>query len=365
MPRLIRTKPALSLAVAAAVGFGAVAVAGCSDDEGDDADDAGSLETVVEDEDLAEAVDIAAGGDGLWVATDEGQVLEVSGDGLEEVNGLDAVSTAAGIAASGDGTLFATDPERQKLVSVQGDEINNGAVPAVQELSELAAGADSTVFVADYEARQVVSIGAGGTVEELVDDATAGPIAVAPDGKLYYVDDQVINGRIVALPPGGGPERLTREVERDEDGNPVEPPSEGAPAGESYIDARDLAATDDGLLVLTFTNEVWRIGDDEELELVLRRGGDSAFVALGASGDDVYVLDAGTATLSTLGLLPSPAPGGSAGQRHLDELGFAAVHDVAPARHHGHGRPPWQRGAEDVAVEVDVGAEQHAQPRAA
>jgi hypothetical protein len=51
---------------------------------------------------------------------------------------------------------------------------------------------------------------------------------------------------------------------------------------------------------LTFTNEVWRIGDDEELELVLRRGGDSALVALAASGDDVYVLDAGTATLSTL-----------------------------------------------------------------
>jgi hypothetical protein len=52
--------------------------------------------------------------------------------------------------------------------------------------------------------------------------------------------------------------------------------------------------------VLTFTNEVWRIDDNDELELVLRRGGDSALVALGASDADVYVLDAGTATLSTL-----------------------------------------------------------------
>jgi hypothetical protein len=128
----------------------------------------------------------------------------------------------------------------------------------------------------------------------------AGPLTVAPDGTLYFVDDQVLDGRIVALRPGGGPEGLTQEVERDDDGNPVEPPLEGASAGDSYIEARDLAATDDGLLVLTFTNEVWRIGADEELELVLRRGGDSELVALSASGDDVYVLDAGAATVSTL-----------------------------------------------------------------
>jgi DNA-binding beta-propeller fold protein YncE len=144
-----------------------------------------------------------------------------------------------------------------------------------------------------------VSIGADGSVGEVADDALAGPLTVAPDGTVYYVDDQVLDGRIVALPPGGGPEGLTQSVERDEEGNPVEAPSEGAFAGDSYIEARDLAATDDGLLVLTFTNEVWRIGDDGELELVLRRGGDTALVALGASGDDVYVLDAGTGTLST------------------------------------------------------------------
>jgi hypothetical protein len=154
--------------------------------------------------------------------------------------------------------------------------------------------------VADHEALQVVSISADGSVGEVADDALAGPLTVAPDGTVYYVDDQVLDGRIMALPPGGRPERLTRSVERDDEGNPVEPPSEGASAGDSYIEARDLAATDDGLLVLTFTNEVWRIGDDGELVLVLRRGGDSALVALGASGDDVYVLDAGTGTLSTI-----------------------------------------------------------------
>ena len=82
----------------------------------------------------------------------------------------------------------------------------------------------------------------------------------------------MLDGRILALPPSGAPEGLTQPVQRDGEGNPVEPPSEGAPAGDSYIDARDLAATDHGLLVLTFTNEVWRIGDDAELELVLRRG---------------------------------------------------------------------------------------------
>jgi hypothetical protein len=301
MPRPSRSTPVHWLAVATALGVGAVTVGGCSDDGGDDAEEVGRLESVVEDDQLGDAVDLAAGGDGVWVALGDGQVLEVSPDGLEAVNGLDAVSTAAGIAASEDGTLFATDPDRRSLVRVQAGELDNGAVPAVQELSELAAGADDAVFIADYEGRQVVSIGPDGTVEELVDDAMAGPMAVAPDGTLYYVDDQVIDGRIVALAPGGGPEGLTREVERDDDGNPVEPPSESASAGGSYVDARDLAATDDGLLVLTFTNEVWRIGDDGGLELVLRRGGDSALVALGASGDDVYMLDAGTATLSTLG----------------------------------------------------------------
>jgi len=300
MPHPIRSTSALSLAVAAVLGFGAVTVAGCSDDGGDGAEEVGSLDTVVEDDGLAEAVDVTAGGDGVWVATGEGQVLEVSGDGLEEADGLDAVSTVAGIAA-GDGTLFATDPDRGSLVRYRAGEVASSTLPAVQELSALAVAADGTVFVADHDGLQVVSVGADGSVEEVVDEALAGPLTIAPDGTLYYVDDQVLNGRIMVLPPGGGPERLTREVERDEDGNPVELPSEGASAGDSYIEARDLAATDDGLLVLTFTNEVWRIGDDEELELVLRRDGDSALVALGASGDDVYVLDAGTATLSTLG----------------------------------------------------------------
>ncbi len=301
MPRLIRSTPVLSLAVAVAVGVGAGTVAGCSDDDGgDDAEEVGSLETVVHADDLAEAVDVAAGGDQIWVATGDGRVLEASGDGLAQADGLDAVSAATGIAAADDGTLFATDPDRRSLLRYRDGNVDAGAVPAVLELSALTAAADGTVFVADHDALQVVSIGAEGRVGEVVDDALAGPLTVAPDGTLYSVDDQVLDGRIVALRSGGGPERLTQEVERDEDGNPVEPPSEGAPAGDSYIEARDLAATDDGLLVLTFTNEVWRIGEDDELELVLRRGGSSALVALDASGDDVYVLDSGMATLSTI-----------------------------------------------------------------
>ena len=88
----------------------------------------------------------------------------------------------------------------------------------------------------------------------------AGPMTVAADGTLLR-GRQVINGRIVALPPGGGPERLTREVERDGTAT-IEPPSKGASAGDSYIDARDLVATDNGLLVLTFANEVSRIDDN-------------------------------------------------------------------------------------------------------
>ena len=299
MPRLVRPKPVLTLPMAALV-LGAVTVAACSDDDGgDDAAEVGALQTVVEDDDLVEAIDVAAGDGMVWVATGDGQVLQLSGDGLAEADGLDAVSTVAGIAASDDGTLFATDPDRRSLVRYRDGSVDDGTVPAVQELSALTAAADGTVFVADHDALQVVSIGADGSVGEVADDALAGPLTVAPDGTVYYVDDQVLDGRIVALPPGGGPEGLTQSVERDEEGNPVEAPSEGASAGDSYIEARDLAATDDGLLVLTFTNEVWRIGDDGELELVLRRGGDTALVALGASGDDVYVLDAGTGTLST------------------------------------------------------------------
>jgi hypothetical protein len=59
-------------------------------------------------------------------------------------------------------------------------------------------------------------------------------------------------------------------VDRWWDGQPVEPLSAGAPARDSYIYARDLAATIEGLYVLTFSNEVWWIGADEELELVLQ-----------------------------------------------------------------------------------------------
>jgi DNA-binding beta-propeller fold protein YncE len=302
MPRPARPAPALGLRIAALAlaAVIVVTVAACSDDGGDDADDVGSLQTVVEGDDLADAIDVASGDSMVWVATDAGRVLQVAGDGLAEADGLDAVSTVAGIAASDDGTLFATDPDRRSLVRYRDGSVDDGAVPAVQELSALAAAADGTVYVADHDALQVVSIGADGGVGELAGDALAGPLTVAPDGTVYYVDDQVLDGRIMALPPGGGPEELTRSVERDDEGNPVEAPSEGASAGDSYIEARDLAATDDGLFVLTFTNEVWRVGDDGELGLALRRGGDSALVALSASGDDVYVLDAGTGTLSTL-----------------------------------------------------------------
>jgi hypothetical protein len=290
---------ALALPMAALV-LGAVAIAACSDDGGDDADDVGKLQTVVDSDDLAEAIDVASGEGMVWVSIGTGQVLQVSGDRLAEADGLDAVSTVAGIAAGDDGTLFATDPDRRSLVRYRDGSVDNGAVPAVQELSALAAAADGTVFVADHDALQVVSIGADGSVGELADDALAGPLTVAPDGTVYYVDDQVLDGRIMALPPGAEPEELTQSVERDGEGNPVDAPSEGTSAGDSYIEARDLAATDAGLFVLTFTNEVWRVGDDGELELVLRRGGDSALVALSASGDDVYVLDAGTGTLSTI-----------------------------------------------------------------
>jgi hypothetical protein len=303
MPRPVRPTPALSLLVAIALAGGALALAACSGDDdggGDEAGDVGRLQTVAEDDELAEAVDVAAGGNGVWAVSGNGTVLAVTGDGLAEVEGLDEVSAAAGVGASDDGTLFATDPDRGSLVRYRDGRATAGEVPAVQELSALTAAADGTVFVADHDGLQVVSIGADGRIGEAVDDALAGPLSVAPDGTLYYVDDQVLGGRIVALAPGGGPEALTREVERDEDGNPVEPPAEGAVAADSYIEARDLAATDDGLLVLTFTNEVWRIGDDGRLELVLHRGEGSALVALGASGDDVYVLDAGAATLSTI-----------------------------------------------------------------
>jgi DNA-binding beta-propeller fold protein YncE len=300
MPRPVRPTPVIALPMAALL-LAAVTVAACSDDDGGaDGDEVGTLQTVVESDDLAEAIDVAAGDGTVWVATGAGQVLQVSGDALSEAVGLDAVSTVAGIAASDDGTLFATDPDRRSLLRYRDGSAHGDAVPAVQELSALAAAADGTVFVADHDALQVVSIGADDNVGEVAGDALAGPLTVAPDGTVYYVDDQVLDGRIMALPPGGGPERLTQSVERDDEGNPVEAPSDGASAGDSYIEARDLAATDDGVFVLTFTNEVWRVGDDGELELVLRRGGDSALVALSASGQDVYVLDAGTATLSTI-----------------------------------------------------------------
>ena len=153
-------------------------------------------------------------------------------------------------------------------------------MPGIQELSALTAAADGTVFVADHDALQVVSIGADGRVGSC-SRRLAGPMdwsrRTAPCTTSTTRCSTAGSWRCRPAAPEG----LTQPVERDGEGNPVEPPSEGAPAGDSYIDARDLAATDHGLLVLTFTNEVWRIGDDAELELVLRRGDDSALVALG------------------------------------------------------------------------------------
>jgi DNA-binding beta-propeller fold protein YncE len=301
MPR--STGGARRLAGALAIAGVVVGASGCSDDGGDGGgEEVGALDTVVESDSLVDADDVAAGGGRVWVALEDGQVVAVEDDDVEPVTALDAVSTDATIAAGSDGSLIATDRERQQLLRYRDGQVDAGRVPALQELSELAAGPDGSVLVGDYEALQLVALGADGTVEELVDRVLAGPMTSAPDGTLYYVEDQLFDGRIMVMRPGRGPARLTQSVDRDDEGNAVEPPSEGAVADDSYIDARDLAATDDGLYVLTFTNEVWRIGEDEELELVLRRGDDSTLAALSAADGDVYVLDAATGTLSTIAL---------------------------------------------------------------
>jgi hypothetical protein len=300
--------------MAAVLVFGGVlsaTVTACSDDDdgdegGGDTDEVGALETVAEDPELSSAVDLTAGGDGVWVALEDGQVLTApaagaGGDGgLEPVAGLDAVSTNAGIAAGGDGTLFATDDDRRQLLRLRDGAVEPAPVPAVQELSELAAGPDGTVYIGDYMGLQLVSLSPDGRLSELDTDVQAGPIAVGPDGTVFFVEDQLFDGRIMVLPAGGEPRELTLEVERGDGGNPVEQPSDGAAAGESYIEALDLAATADGLYVLSSGSEVWRIGEDERLELVLRQGGDVALAALAAAGDDVYVLDSGSGTISTL-----------------------------------------------------------------
>jgi hypothetical protein len=299
----------LAVAAAAAlvvVGVLAATVTGCSDDDGGgeegggDADEVGALETLIEDSELTGAVDLTAGG-GVWVALEDGQVLAIDDDRVEPVTPLDDVSIEAGIAAGGDGTLFATDDARQQLLRLQDGSVEPSRLPAVQELSELAAGPDASVYVADFMGLQLVALRPDGAVEELDQNVQAGPMAIAPDGTVYFVSDQLFDGRIMALAPGGEPRALTQEVERDDEGNPLEAPSDGAAAEDLYIDSRDLAAADDGLYVLSFTNEVWRIGDDGELELVLRRGDDAALGALAADGNEVFVLDSGTGTIATLG----------------------------------------------------------------
>ena len=108
----------LSLAVAVAVGVGAVTVAGCSDDDGGgDAEDVGSLETLVQADDLAEAVDVAAGGDGVWVLAARAVCSRCRATAWRSRRGSSGLA-AAGIAASDDGTLFATDPDRRSLVRI-------------------------------------------------------------------------------------------------------------------------------------------------------------------------------------------------------------------------------------------------------
>jgi hypothetical protein len=101
----------------------------------------------------------------------------------------------------------------------------------------------------------VVGHGDGPAAEPL-DNVHADPIAVGPDGTVYFVEEALFDGRIVAVTPGGGPRRIAGEVERDGDGNPVEAPVEGVRAGDSHLEAADLTATSDGLYVLIFERGV-------------------------------------------------------------------------------------------------------------
>lgn len=218
------------------------------------------------------------------------------------------MSDDTGITSGRDGAVFAADHGRRRLLRYQDGQVDTISVPDVQELSDLAAGPDGGLLVGDNDTSRLLSLAADGTATALADNVLASPMTVGPAGTVFFVEDALFDGRIAAVAPGGRPRTLAGEVERDADGNPVEGPVEGARARDSYLEAADLAATRDGLYVLTFSNEVWRIGANEELELVLRRSSDEAetvLAALAAAGDTLYVLhldDRGAGAVSTLTL---------------------------------------------------------------
>lgn len=310
----------LGVAALGTLGAGAATLASCSDDQAADAGDVGELEPVADSDDLGRALDMAAGPDGVWLVLEDGSVVTApvaagDGDGGERDDGEDGgggglaparfgpVAPESGIAAGDDGVMVAAAPDRQRLLIVRDGEAATVRVEGVQEMSRVAATGDGTLYFADHSGPRVVTAdaeAAEGPARSVLDGVLAGPVAASPSGDLYFVDDQVLGGRIRVTDAAGDARTITGEVERDEEGEPVERPSDGDEAGDSYVDALDLAATDDAVYVLTFDNEVWRIADDR-LELVLRRAGDAALVALAATGDDVYVLDTATATLSALG----------------------------------------------------------------
>jgi hypothetical protein len=299
-----------------AVGVGAATLAGCSDDQAADAGDVGDLVTVAESDDLGRAIDMAAAPGGVWLVLEDGRVVTVpagsgrsgdgqgdEGDGAVEPARFGPVAPDAGISAADGGVLVAAAPDRQRLLIVRDGEAATVRVDGVQEMSRVAAAGGGTLYFADHTGPRVVTTEAGsaeGPARSVLDGVLAAPLSGGPGGELYFVDDQVLGGRIRVTDAGGDARTITGEVERDEEGEPVERPSDGGDAAESYMDALDLAAAGDALYVLTFDNEVWRIADGQ-LELVLRRGGDAALVSLAANEDDVYVLDTATATLSSLG----------------------------------------------------------------
>ena len=312
----------MGAAALGAVGAGAATLAGCSDDQAADAGEVGDLVTVAESDELGRAIDMAAAPDGVWLVLEDGQVVTVpagggaesgSGSGSDESESAEAdaveparfgpVAPDAGISADGDDVLVAAAPDRQRLLIVRDGEAATVRVDGVEEMSRVAAAGGGTLYFADHTGPRVVTSDAAaaeGPARSVLDGVLAAPLSGGPGGELYFVDDQVLGGRIRVTDAAGDARTITGEVERDEEGEPVERPSDGGDAAESYMDALDLAASGDALYVLTFDNEVWRIADGR-LELVLRRGGDAALVSLAASGDDVFVLDTATATLSSIG----------------------------------------------------------------
>jgi hypothetical protein len=242
---------------------------------------------------------MAAGpGPRIWFLFDGGVVVKASDTSVTFGPQLPAITRSSDIAAGSDGAVLVGDSTRRQVVRERDAAITTVPSDTVTPYSQLAVGPDETVYVADpgvapgdQAGGRIVAIGPDGSTRTVVEERLAGPMAVGPDGTLYYVrgGSRSAPYGVVSLEPGGEQQAVT--------GGDDHQPTDGGLAHTAHIPGvKALAATEHGLYILSEnpdTEDVWRVAAGR-LDLVLRRATPHVAMAdIAAADGQVYVLDIG------------------------------------------------------------------------